>query len=179
MDKNMKITKSMVERYYFKENWSYADIYISDDGSLLIRSDYGDYTYKWNSFGNDFKSFLINIGTNYLINKLGGSNAYVFDYNSTIKAIKDEIILSRKGISEISTYEAEAREIWNEINYLDLTYDKDIFYLNIINTKFYRLLCNNDPTYIPCRNIINPQLNSFINEIWSYFIEELKKEKGL
>lgn len=169
----MNFKKSLVERYYFKEDWTYADVHISDDGSLMIRSDYGDYAYKWGSFGNDFKRFLIGIGTDYLINKLGGSNSYIFDFDATIKSIKKEIIEYRRDGNSIE----EVREIWDEIESIDSNNNKDVFFMNIMDTKYYDIICCNDPCNIPTQDEVNPHLNSFTKEIWPCFIEELKKEK--
>lgn len=169
----MKIEKTLVERYYIKEDWTYADIHISNDGSLMIRSDYGDYAYKWGSFGNDFKNFLIGIGNDYLINKLGCGNGYIFDYDSTINSIKKEIIKYKR-----ENKKEDAREIWEEIESLDPTDNKEIFFMVIMNTKYFEILCFNDPYNIPIEYMVNPQLNSFLKEIWPCFIEELKKEKN-
>jgi hypothetical protein len=168
----MKIEKSLVERYYLKEDWTYADIHISEDGALFIRSDYGDYTYKWGSFGDSFKKFLISINNDYLINKLGGVNSYIFDYDLTIKEIKKEIIKGRReGLDN-----EVVREIWNEIEELEYTSIKDIFYKIIMDTQYFDIICDNDPYNIPCQESINPQLSSFIKELWPNFIAYLKEE---
>ena len=178
----MKVEKSLVERYYLKEDWTYADIHISDDGALSIRSDYGDYAYKWGSFCDSFKDFLISINDDYLINKLGGANSYIFDFSSTIKAIKEEIIDCRKDYGSfdpeaIILDQKEAREMWDEIEELEYTDNKDIFFINIMNTQYYEIVCDNDPYNVPCKDMVHPQLNSFTKEIWPHFIDYLKKEK--
>ena len=126
------------------------------------------------SFGDDFKRFLIGIGDDYLINKLGGSNSYIFDFDDTIKNIKKEILEYRRDGNSAE----KVREIWDEIECLESTNNKDIFFRDIMDTKYYDIICCNEPYNIIVEDIVNPPLNSFVKEIWPHFINALKKEKN-
>jgi hypothetical protein len=58
-----KVTKSTTERYSIrlKDGWTWAIINISEDGDFNVISDYGNYSYAWRSFGDNFKKFLVDI----------------------------------------------------------------------------------------------------------------------
>lgn len=74
------LTKSTVEKYVLREipkNLSWATFTIdSEDGSIQIQSDWGEYSYRFGAPGPDFKRFLRKLGSDYLLNKMADQNWY-------------------------------------------------------------------------------------------------------
>jgi len=68
----MEITfiKDSAETIYINHpNASYGIFCFNTKGDLFVNSDYGSYSYAWRSFKNDFKEFLSNINSDYMIGK--------------------------------------------------------------------------------------------------------------
>jgi hypothetical protein len=91
----VRVKKSLVQKFLLKKNdkieGSWWAVFYVDSGLLSIQSDYGDYSYRWSSYGESFKDFLLSIDGHYLMTKLsGGSREFMFD--ETIKRIKKDII---------------------------------------------------------------------------------------
>lgn len=65
----------------------WARIWITDDGSISILSDYGNYGYWFGSPAREFRSFLVGCGDDYLINKFAAGKR-VCDETETEKRIE-------------------------------------------------------------------------------------------
>lgn len=145
------LTKSTMERYDIRlkneNSWrcAWAVISISNDGFLNAQTDCGDFSYRWGSFGNCFKSFLINICSkdgSYLYDKIHSrERAGNVDVEETINNMKVKIIHNRRGNGNRTPYvmdelsPEEARELWDELdsiqnNHGEITHDAfaSIFY---------------------------------------------------
>lgn len=65
------IIKDQAEQYYISlPGQSWATFVISEKGDLFINSDWGYWACCWRSFGTDFKKFLIDMNSDYLIMNL-------------------------------------------------------------------------------------------------------------
>lgn len=88
------------------EGWG---IFLLDStGYFSTVSDYGNYAFKWSSFGEqDFRQFLCGIDTYYLLSKISTQE---FDERATEKEVFRHIIEGRRS----GTYtKEEAREHWD------------------------------------------------------------------
>lgn len=115
------LKKSVMERYDIRiknENryrCLWAVISISDDGFFNAQTDCGDFSYRWGSFGDCFKSFLIEIDKEYyLYEKIAEKNEFV-DGDGTAKQLKSQLLECRRE-GDISEY--DAREAWEEVEEL-------------------------------------------------------------
>lgn len=115
------IKKSVMERYDIRINNEnrfrclWAVISISDDGFFTAQTDCGDFNYRWGSFGDCFKSFLIDIDKDdYLYGKIATKDEFV-DGEETAKKFKSQLLKCRWE-GDINEY--EAREAWEEIEEL-------------------------------------------------------------
>ena len=127
---NYHLTKSKMERYDIRlksGRCQWAIISISDDGVFNAQTDCGDFSYRWGSFGDCFKSFLIDICRNdssYLYGKIHSHDREGnIDVDKTIANMKEKIIENRKEYrnqtSYVSDYELsldEARYLWMELD---------------------------------------------------------------
>lgn len=67
----IKVNKSTAVVYHINHpDASYGIFCLNDKGDLFINSDYGFYGYAWRSYGPDFRAFLAQLNTDYLIGKL-------------------------------------------------------------------------------------------------------------
>ncbi|MDX8367892.1 hypothetical protein [Cytobacillus sp. IB215665] len=124
-----KLSKSVMERYDIRlDNWScqWAIISISNDGVFNAQTDCGDFSYRWGSFGNCFKSFLIGVfskDTHYLYKKIHDSNkTNLVDVEKTVNNMKERILQNRRENGSSTPYvmnelsPEEARELWDELD---------------------------------------------------------------
>lgn len=170
----IRVLKDKVERYKFKaKNW-WAVFFLSIDGYLDIQSDYGDYSYRWGSFGPCFKQFLIDCDRSYLLGKLGMNKPKEFDNKKTYECIKRDIINMRRE-GEINS--EIAKESWEQAKYIlefmnEHEYQEFIIGSNnIIYGSIYK-----DTIEIPCIMEYSYQLRYFLDECWKEFIKILKEE---
>ncbi|XEC97026.1 hypothetical protein AB6A23_11075 [Paenibacillus tarimensis] len=129
------IGKSTMERYNIRlkggNHWrcAWAIISISDDGVFNAQTDCGDFSYRWSSFGECFKSFLIEIcskDTDYLYRKICDSELDGrIDIEKTVDNMKSRIIQRRREdgnrkpfLCDDELSPDEARELWDALNSL-------------------------------------------------------------
>ena len=170
----MKIEKSQVERWTISDKSLWADFTLSSDGFLNIQSDYGCYSYRWNSFGSDIKKFLIACDKCYLYSKLSSDLGREFNLAKSIKLIRKDIIEQRR---VYQNYNAEScREFWDAtklIEKIGVIFSAEGWYREIESSCLYRMY-EEDVSSIPCETSDNYQLTQFLDKIWPVFIEELK-----
>jgi len=173
--------KSQVTRYLLRSrkpspDYWWAEICISEDGSLNVLSDYGNYAYAWRSIGQDtFKQFLISLHNDYLMGKIGQGLKKEFNNSRTMKLLYQEVLERRR---EKDITEDEARECWDAINDVD-DYKDDSEYCNSVMDKYSPILklYNEDYSAIPCEMDDNSQLTAFVEKVWPEFIRILKEEQ--
>jgi hypothetical protein len=176
---SVKCTRSSVERYTLREKSWWADITVSPDGFVNIQSDYGDYHYRWSSFGDDIKKFLIGCDYSYLYGKFGMTLPRIFNQGETIKRIRKDILESRKN----NNLDAElCREAWTELGriaVMEHTSSGEEWARVISDTCVNRIVYDYDLTNMPCVTEDNYQLKAFLTFIWPEFIKVLKSELGI
>lgn len=129
--------KSTMERYNIRLNggnhWrcAWAIISISDDGVFNAQTDCGDFSYRWGSFGDCFKSFLLKIcskDTSYLYRKIHDSERDGrIDMEKTIDNMKSRILQKRREDGNRKPYlrdelaPEQARDLWDSLDMIDHT----------------------------------------------------------
>lgn len=179
---SISIKKSACEKYTLRSrdpHW-WAVIMISEDGFVSIQSDYGEYSYNWQSIGEQtIKEFLISCDKGYITNKFGGQLPKEFNIDKTRDNIKKDILEKRKGY-DLS--EEEARVFWDTCDTLHAS-DKNDFLAAMEDSTFHdrREFClldlyDGDISSVEFVMEDSFQLKSFMNEIWPEFIGALKQE---
>jgi hypothetical protein len=187
---NYSVAKSTTERYSirFDSIWTWAIINISENGDFNVISDYGNYSYAWRNFGDNFKKFLIELGerckehpTSYLYSKIHNKALDdKIDIEGTIENIKKEIF-NRRRDKDIT--EEVARECWNEIVSFVDDYGSsgecsyDFFYANIGGEATDNVFCNNyELLSLYAKYTYDRDCEAFCKEIMPVFTEILKDE---
>lgn len=155
---NFTCSRSTMERYDIRlkgeSSWrcAWATISISEDGVFNAQTDCGDFNYYWGSFGDCFKSFLINICSkdgSYLYGKIHSRDrAGNVDVEETINNMKARIIQNRRENGNRTPYvmdelsPEEARELWDELDCIqsshgEISHDafSSIFYHELPNEE--------------------------------------------
>lgn len=84
MEKNKVIAKSYTLQ---DENGHWlGQVVLTNDGMFASVTDYGNLSFAWRSFGNDFRDFMIGINTHYFGTKLYTGMAYILHTRKCEKA---------------------------------------------------------------------------------------------
>lgn len=173
----MKFTKATCEKYTLKFNdgWDYAVFTIDETGIFQCHSSFGTYSYHWGAFGDNFKKFLCEIDSYYLINKI--ANKDYFDFGNYLEKAKNEIIKLRK---DRELNKQHARELWEFITEdLDEYSDSyDLLCSAIYNNSILSDLYSGDVFYSEFNPEQDYSLNAraFVHNIFPKFTEILKQE---
>lgn len=165
------IDKTTIECYKIRhQNGSYADIAIDDSddkGRIQIASDYGNWSYYWSAFGDNFKQFLIDLNIEYVANKFGTDRH--FDLIGSIKLLKDLIINEHSHDKKIK------KDLLTELRKFEVYCDGENDYINrcMNGEHIYKIL---DGVPDICIGI-SPSFKNFWENTWVIFVEKLKKEQ--
>lgn len=171
-----KVNKiNTIEEYLVKDEYDYVYFFVdAQNGVLSIVSNYGSMGYRWEAPGNNFKKFLIELNTGYLMNKL---SKRAFNLDGTIKNVKNWIISCRR---EKNCTKEEARYVWDyvidEIQQYDIK-DEGSFW-GIINSNL-EYIVKVDENYFEGIEVDcewSDYDKYFMNHIWKAFVEQLKQE---
>ncbi|HBF1820627.1 TPA: hypothetical protein KNT04_002606 [Clostridioides difficile] len=176
---NMKInySKNLYEKYTleFNNGWDYAVFLIDSNGSFSCQSSFGDYYYKWNLFGNDFKKFLCSLDSEYLFKTL--CDRTYFDTKEYIKKCKKIILKLRRNQRLIKK---DAMLIWD---FLDKELDGcdnsiEMVCNELANSEIMKNICIDDIFYSEfCPKYeFSPDEKTFITYVYPKFVEVLKEE---
>lgn len=170
------IKTNTVEEYLIKDEYNDYAYFFCDvkNGVLSIVSNYGCMGYRWDAPGDNFKKFLTEASTEYLMAKL---KKRAFDLDGTIKNMKEWIISCRK---EKNCTKEEARYVWDYvIGEIESSYVEDEgFFWGIINS-YLSDIEKVDMDYFEGIEIAKKWTDYdkyFINHIWKAFVEQLKQE---
>lgn len=127
-------TLKIPEEYRWRCAW--AKIIIdSKNWMFSCLSDAGNFSYRWaTESGRVFKKFLTGIDMCYLMRKIE-PRATDFDYDKTVKALKEAIFEQRR---EGNIDKKEAREVYAVVENLDYENSPDLIMHQLIEgTKFF------------------------------------------
>ena len=54
-----------------------GQVVLTEDGMFASVTDYGNFSFAWRSFGDDFRAFLISLNTGYFATKMTTGMAYI------------------------------------------------------------------------------------------------------
>lgn len=103
------------------EGW--AIIMLTSDGFFAAVSDFGNYAFRWTSWGwtswgpRDFREFMLGIGDDYLLSKIASQ---VYDGAATESAIRRDILSERR---KRNMDRERAREEWDLLDVHDLSHE--------------------------------------------------------
>jgi hypothetical protein len=85
-----------LRRYNVRDDKEWLGLFvIGDDGYFSTVSGYGNYAYFWSHAGEDFRRFLCDVDSCYLLGKLCGRRDE-YDGKATVKAVKRHILEQRR-----------------------------------------------------------------------------------
>lgn len=114
---------------------AWAKIIIDSDACMFsCISDAGNFSYRWSyEEHRTFKQFLTEIDMHYLMRKIE-PKATEFDYEATVKNIKEHIFESRR---DGSLNEKEARKVFEIVNHLEYENSEDLVIYQLIEGHEY------------------------------------------
>ena len=71
--------KIIAESYTLNDergNWL-GQVVLTNDGMFASVTDYGNFSYAWRAYGDDFKKFILGVSVDYFASKMSGGFAYV------------------------------------------------------------------------------------------------------
>jgi hypothetical protein len=173
------VTKSQAELYQVrssKGSLAWGDITLicgKESVSFTATSDYGTFDYRWTHCGGEPKAFLCKLDFQYAMKKLTGGKLYIPNPNGYRKEIKEKIIEARK---ENYLTKEQAKTAWDEMLAIQDEYKKgEIFFNELYEHEFFEQVFG-DCEGLPSSTEPDHCAVDFWNEIWTPFIQELKKE---
>ncbi len=154
----------------------WAKIIIDSDLWLFsCLSDAGNFSYRWPVEDNrTFKKFLTEIDMGYLMRKIE-PRATEFDFESTIKNIKEHLFESRMS-DDIP--KVEAREVYELLKHLDYDNSEDLVIYQLIEGHKY---FSDDPCWTVDLTVKkhSPEAITFTEVVFPLFQDSLKAELGI
>lgn len=180
----MSVTKTIADRYTVRNNGEYAAIFVNGWseageksarhlGEIAIHSSFGSWAYQWSACGMPFREFLVKLDRGYLLGKLGGASAYVFDGEAAMKRAYRKVTEARRR-REIER--GDARDLWDAL--VDVHDDA-----RSGSTMFVHLLSGIDdghkifaePWYM-VEQMENPDISGFLRDLWPEFVSVIRAE---
>jgi hypothetical protein len=63
-----------------------GQVVLTNDGMFASVTDYGNFSYAWRSYGDDFKKFLLSLNVSYFGTKMYSGNTYILYGKKTEQA---------------------------------------------------------------------------------------------
>lgn len=180
----MSVTQTFADRYTVRHAGEYAAIFINEWsepgekgprylGEIAINSSFGSWAYQWSACGMPFRAFLAQLDPGYLMDKLAGASAYVFDGEASMQSAFGKVLKARRQ-REID--HDEARDLWDAM--VDVQDDAAsgsslfVYLLSGIEDKHGIL---DEPWYMVTQKE-NPQVTGFLRELWPEFVSAIRAE---
>jgi hypothetical protein len=161
-------------RFYLvhkKPHGPWARIWITDDGCFTALSDHGSFGYWWGSPGCEFREFLCDCDSSYLITKLSRGERE-WDMDGTRDAIR----------AELQRLHDEGEDTREELCLLaDADLSSELGFMHWLDQpgetgeRWHRLIDGTDGgalvSYGPPRRV-----QGFVEHVWPLFVEQLRAE---
>ena len=163
-----------------KPESTWADITIEEwehGGSFKCVSDYGNYSYIWNSIGErNLREFLSGLSMDYFMGKATTHDFQEFDAQLTMESIRREILYERQhgGLTK-----DEARECWDEAqegNDLAESERSDVFWARMEHSAILQYMYDGERCDVDTRERVKPQCKGFWDIIWPVACEIWRDE---
>jgi hypothetical protein len=166
----MSDTQAKVWRYVLANvgnfHCGWAIILLDDTGTFTTVSDYGNYGYRWTSFGDNFREFLSHIDNGYLMSKITHGWDKKIDLEATARGVKDYILEQRRS-GDLS--KEDARTEWDLVEENLCDDDQCGFQNWCVNTEI-------GDSWEFAVNAVDRQAEAFIEHVWPRFVELLKAD---
>lgn len=99
------------------KDFEWAEVVIGSNGFFAAVSDYGNYSFRWTHFGDDFRQFVLGIGPDYVHGKImgcSGRRSEVYDEAATLKGVRKSICALRRSLT---LTREEARDAFEELKW--------------------------------------------------------------
>jgi hypothetical protein len=143
-------------------------VFIDEIGCVSIQSDYGDYAYRWSSFGDDIRTFLMQCNESYLIDKFTLGEPRISKGEKSIQRIKESILDERRQ-GDLS--KEKARDLYDAVpEYLD-----DGFRLtDIADGDLVDWIVSGDYEMLVCEKEYG-QVKAFFEGCWPDILKQMKE----
>lgn len=143
-------------------------VFMDEGGCVSIQSDYGDYAYRWGSFGDDIRAFLMQCNESYLIDKFTQSWPQVSKGKKSVRHIKESILDERR---QKALSKEKARGLYDAIpDYLE-----DGFRLNdITDDGLVDWIVSGDYGTLVCEKELG-QIHAFFEKCWPDILKQMKE----
>jgi len=144
-------------------------------GSLMIQSDFGEYSHVWTSIGDcTFIEFLCDLDKDYFLKKTRPKDYLVFDDEATVAAMKKDIVQQRR---ERYINADVAREAWNDVDNCEMhSCNETEFFTLLRDTDTFSNLYECDYCAVPMVQKYHPHCDLFWERVWLRLIEYWKDQ---
>ncbi len=183
------VSKSMYETYHIQKDGEWATICINGwhrpdgpsgrtnrtyCGEFLAYTSFGVFGYQWTAMGQPLKEFLLDVELDYFCQKAYAGETTVFDFDQSIKALRDKVLAVRK---EQGIDREEARALYEAIDNVDYSQDATEFVSACMSADirdYAGSKCDFDEPWEFVRRVPNPQCVGFWKTIWPLFCNQLR-----
>lgn len=142
-------------------------VFIDEIGCVSIQSDYGDYAYRWSSFGEDIRTFLMQCDQSYLINKFTLGWPQISKGEKSTRRIKESILDERR---QGAISKQEARDLYDAVPDLE-----DGFRLNdIYDSNLVDWIIGGEYGTLVCEKELG-QIVAFFEVCWPDILKQMKE----
>ncbi len=150
--------------------FGWARIWVTDDGSISILSDYGNYGYWFGAPGKEFRAFLIGAGKDYLVNKFTSGSPEVIDADASEKKIRRHILRLRR---DRDLSREQARDEWE---LLKEHHDFDDLF-NQVDWWRATTFEMTEPLFVYHRRSLRA-VEALMEKVWPLFVAQLAAERA-
>jgi len=136
---------------------------------LTVQSTFGTFGYTFGAIGGTAAAFLSDVSFDYLMGKLMGNDAMVFDAATTARSVKELIVRHRRR-DDLSNH--EARQLWDALEEaVDLHHpSEDLFFVALSEEPLFF----DWEVWDIARRVPSPQAVGFWEKLWPLFLAELQ-----
>lgn len=180
----MPVTRTTADRYTVRHGGEYAAIFLNEWtepgeqsprylGEIAINSSFGSWANQWSACGMPFRAFLAQLDPGYLMEKLAGASAYVFDGSGSMGLAFGKVLKARRQ-REIDR--DEARDLWDAlVGVQDDAQSGSSLFVHLLSGIEDRHGILDEPWCMVTEKE-NPQLAGFLRELWPEFIAALEAD---
>jgi hypothetical protein len=181
VESGFEVTTSTARVYKVRSSRSWAVATIREwkgGGQIDVQSDDGNYAYVWTATGTPtLREFLLDVEYDYFMGKTHAGNGLSFDFDATIKHIRETILDARK-TGSLDKDEARAR--WNDIDEMSHPFNEDEFHREFLEFDWAYSYCDYGSAAV---HTDDPCCRRFWDGPWAalidYWRNELNKPRGL